>query len=98
VNAGFPSYRATVSAVAWAAHSARHRDRILRPLLSEVAAARLAERHGVNLVRDPERARELLGAQLWFLVDPDRAPAVESRGGGLAVSDLDLAVSRLEQL
>ena len=47
----------------------------LRPIVREIAAARLA-RHGVSLDRQPERARALLGAQTWELVRPDReAPA-----------------------
>ena len=53
----------------------------LRPIVREIAAARLA-RHGVSLDRQPERARALLGAQTWELVRADReAP---SRGAGLA--------------
>ena len=54
---------------------------VLRPIVREVAAARLA-RHGVSLDRQPERARVLLGAQGWELVRPEReAPAGRGRGG-----------------
>ena len=54
---------------------------VLRPIVREVAAARLA-RHGVSLDRQPERARVLLGAQAWELVRPEReAPAGRGRGG-----------------
>jgi len=54
---------------------------VLRPIVREVAAARLA-RHGVSLDRQPERASVLLGAKAWELVRPDReAPAGRGRGG-----------------
>ena len=48
----------------------------LRPVLEHLLAARLAERHGVNLYGDPEAARRLLcrtsrDADLWAWVDPD---------------------------
>src|SRR5207248_752064 len=43
----------------------------LRPLVSEIAVARLARRYGIDLARRPERARELLGPRTWELVRPD---------------------------
>ena len=47
-------------------------DSELRPVLEHLLAARLAERHGVNLYQDPEAARRLLcrnprDAGLWTL-------------------------------
>ncbi|MFL6116084.1 MAG: hypothetical protein ACJ786_32735 [Catenulispora sp.] len=54
-------------------HTARERggyERGLRRELTRLAAARLAERHGVNLYRDPATAAALIGADLWPLVDP----------------------------
>jgi hypothetical protein len=52
----------------------------LRPLVREIAAARLA-RHGVGLDRQPARARALLGEQAWELARPDReAPGRFDRG------------------
>ncbi|MBW8804855.1 MAG: hypothetical protein JF587_13530 [Catenulisporales bacterium] len=62
--------------VAWYAsmlHTARERggyERGLRRELTRLAAARLAERHGVNLYRDPATAAALIGADRWPLVDP----------------------------
>ena len=53
----------------------------LRPLLREIAALRLAERHGVALDAEPERARAVLGPDLWEVVRPDRAePVGPARG------------------
>lgn len=45
-------------------------ERGLRRELTRLAAARMAERHGVNLYRDPQAASRLIGADLWPLVDP----------------------------
>jgi hypothetical protein len=47
----------------------------LRPVLEHLLAARLAERHGVNLYAAPETARRLLcrtsrDADLWAWIDP----------------------------
>ena len=46
----------------------------LRPQLQRLFAARLAERHGVALRRDPERARALVGPGLWPWIDPAQPP------------------------
>ncbi|MEW1637061.1 hypothetical protein AB0469_23645 [Streptomyces sp. NPDC093801] len=47
-----------------------HLRTVMRPQLQRLFAARLAERHGVEVHRDPERARELVGAELWPWIDP----------------------------
>ena len=72
--------------------------RVLRPIVREIAAARLA-RHGVSLDRQPERARALLGAQTWELVRPDReAPAGRSDRGGCSRDELRQIVGSLEAI
>jgi hypothetical protein len=68
----------------------------LRPLLREVAAERLHSR-GVPLDREPERARELLGDEVWELVRADRELSQRS-GPGIGLTDLDRVVSALERL
>ena len=71
---------------------------LLRPLVREIAAARLA-RHGVSLDRQPERAQALLGAQTWELVRPDReVPAGRSGRGGCSRDDLGAIVASLEAI
>ena len=71
---------------------------VLRPIVREIAAARLA-RHGVSLDRQPERARALLGAQAWDLVRPDReAPARGSGRGGCSRDELRAIVDSLEAI
>ena len=56
----------------------------LRQRLREIAADRLLVRHNVDLDRQPERSRNLLGAQLWELVR--RAAAGDEAAGRKAVS------------
>ncbi|WP_335974827.1 hypothetical protein [Streptomyces sp. CA2R106] len=48
-----------------------HLDTQLRPQLQRLFAARLAERHGVAMYRNPQRARALVGAELWPWIDPE---------------------------
>jgi hypothetical protein len=72
-------------------------DRSLRPLLVPIVAARLGRR-GVDMARAPRRAQELLGDRLWEIVRPDRTPAANRVGRGLADDDLREAIERLEQL
>ena len=45
-------------------------ERGLRRELTRLAAARVAEKHGVNLYRNPQAAAQLIGTDLWPLVDP----------------------------
>jgi hypothetical protein len=51
-----------------------HLDTVMRPQLQRLFAARLAERHGVAMYRNAQRARALVGADLWPWIDPE-APA-----------------------
>jgi len=80
-------------------------DSELRPVLEHLLAARLAERHSVNLYQDPATARRLLcknrrDAALWSWVDPDpahrAAPGPDRRGIPRHV--LARLVDRLEKL
>ncbi|MFG2887370.1 hypothetical protein ACGFYV_34685 [Streptomyces sp. NPDC048297] len=50
-----------------------HLHTVMRPQLQRLFAARLAERHGVALYRNPQRARVLVGAALWPWIDPGAA-------------------------
>ncbi|MGW3172661.1 hypothetical protein [Streptomyces sp. NPDC001153] len=52
-----------------------HLDTVLRPQLQRLFAARLAERHGVAMYRSPQRARALVGAELWPWIDPEATAA-----------------------
>jgi hypothetical protein len=46
----------------------------LRPELQRMFAARLTAYHGVDLYRAPQRARVLIGADLWPWLDPAHPP------------------------
>lgn len=71
---------------------------VLRPLVREIAAARLT-RHGVALDRQPERAEALLGERTWELVRADRdAPNRGSDRGGWSRDELRAIVDSLEAL
>jgi hypothetical protein len=75
----------------------------LRGTLQRLLAARLAERHGVSLEREPEAARRLLCPRprdqgLWFWVDPARPPATEGQRPGIPPRTLARLIDRLERL
>lgn len=82
-------------------------DGELRPVLEHLLAARLAERHGVNLYQDPAAARALLcrssrDADLWDWVDPATRPETRPRGTpeqpGIPRRTLARLIDRLEKL
>jgi hypothetical protein len=68
----------------------------LRPVLREIADHRLSMRFGVDLRREPERARELIGAEAWELVRPERPPPSDRLAPGPPVSQLSKVVEQLE--
>jgi hypothetical protein len=77
----------------------------LRPVLEHLLAARLAERHGINLYQDPAAAREAFcrtrgDAALWRWIDPLQAAPEESnrQGHGIPRRTLVRLIGRLEQL
>jgi hypothetical protein len=69
----------------------------LRPVLREIAAARL-ERRGMNLDSGSPAVREALGETLWDLTDPDREPPHDRLAPGLGLEELDRTIARLERL
>jgi len=78
-------------------------DADLRPSLQHLLAARLAERHGVNLYADPASARRLLdagwhGPSLWVWLDPERPGATDQRQPGIPPRTLTAIIDRLERL
>lgn len=66
----------------------------LRPHLQRLFAAQLAARHGTDLYRAPERARALVGAELWPWIDPAELPPRPSVPEGV----LRALLGRLEVL
>jgi hypothetical protein len=65
--------------------------RRVQPMLFDLATHRLRRHHGVELIEDPERARELLGDEPFqFLTDVVRAP--------LPTAELERVVTAIEAL
>jgi hypothetical protein len=68
----------------------------LRPVLVDIAEARLARR-GLRLDRDAPDARRLLGPKAWELVRPDCPPPARD-SPGVAPRDLEEILDALEAL
>jgi hypothetical protein len=69
----------------------------LRPVLAEIVTARL-ERRGLRLEAENERARELLGDELWSFVAADREPPDDRGAPGPGIEAIERAVERLERV
>jgi len=71
----------------------------LRPLVREILATRLSRRYGIDLGREPERARALLGqGRAWELARSDREPPHDRLARGWPERELELLVEELESL
>ena len=97
-TADFPAYAKISSDIGWASVSLWHYDHGLRPLLGRLFESALADRHRVDLTADPQRARSLVGEDIWPLIDPARAPSFDSNAPGMDQRTLTRVVDRLEQL
>jgi hypothetical protein len=84
--------------LALGAANARHFHSRLQPILRDVAAARLAARHNVDVERNPEAARRLLGDETWAVVRPDRQPPDDPAASGLPVRRLSAVIDRIESV
>jgi hypothetical protein len=76
--------------------SSFHLHTRLRPILREIAAHRVSMRFGVDLRREPERARELIGLEAWELVRPERPSPSDRLAPGPPASQLSKVVEQLE--
>lgn len=97
-NEPYRAYRQVAEQLSWADVSPRHYDVVTRPLLTRLAAARLADRHRVDLWSDPAGARAVLGDDVWTWVDPDREASRDSQPPGIGPETLTRIVDRLENL
>jgi hypothetical protein len=78
--------------------NAGHLHQRLLPLLREAAAARLAAKHSVDLLRRPDAARELLGDETWELLRPDRPEPANRDAPGVPLGRVRAIVDTLERL
>lgn len=97
-NEPYRAYRQVAEQLSWADVSPRHYDLVTRPLLTRLAAARLADRHRVDLWTDPAGARAVLGDDVWTWVDPARDASRDSQPPGIGPETLTRIVDRLESL
>ena len=97
-NEPYRAYRQVAEQLSWADVSPRHYDIVTRPLLTRLAAARLADRHRVDLWTDPAGARTVLGEDVWTWVDPAREASRDSQPPGIGPETLTRIVDRLESL
>jgi hypothetical protein len=66
------------SLVAAARSSSASFEHGVKPELERLYAVRLADKYGISLHNEPERAAELIGPELWPWIDPRRHPAPPS--------------------
>ena len=96
--ADFPTYAKISSDLGWAPVSQWHYDHGVRPLLVRLMTSALAEHHRIDAAKDPARARQLVGDEIWPLVDPLRPPSLDSKAPGADLRTLTRIVDILEQL
>jgi hypothetical protein len=94
----YPTFKNVSEQLSWAQVSPRHYDMVTRPLLVRLMASRLADHHGIDLHRQPERARALVGEDVWWWLDPTRPVEGSSQPPGVDVRTLTRLVDRLEKL
>jgi hypothetical protein len=70
----------------------------LRPAVREIADGLLAVRHGIDLDRQPDKARALLGEAAWELARPERPPPADRSATGISTAELRRVVESLETL
>ena len=83
--------------VEWSGESGLSAHTRLRPVLVEIAEARLVRR-GVGLERDLEESRRLLGPAVWELVRPDRPTPRGRDAPGITPRRLEEMLDSLEAL
>lgn len=97
-GADFPSYLKISSDLSWAPVSAWHYHHGIRPLLVRLLQMVLSERYRLDPAAEPERARRLVGEDLWPLIDPGQPPSYDSSAPGTGLRALTRVVDRLEDL
>src|SRR4051812_1764595 len=83
--------------VGWSEISAVDAYAALRPVLVEIADARLMRR-GLRMGRDEAEARRLLGELAWAWIRPDRPPPRSDDAPGLPARELEQIVDALEAI
>lgn len=77
--------------VTYAVVATRHYESGVRPVLAELARDRVRRHHGIDMTAEPERARELIGENLWQALTTTREQPPTT-------AELDRWLTTLEQL
>jgi hypothetical protein len=80
-----------------AAASAFGVEFMLKPLLRELVAWRLARERNIELATAPEAARDAIGEPLWRLIHVED-PTRDHSAPGITLAELDAAIDRLERI
>lgn len=96
----FPTFDSVASDVSWATKSGRDFDLYIRKRFDRIARAKLVD---LNLdldalADDPTRARAVLGAELWWVVDPTREQSKHRDSGGIDPAQLHRLLDQLESI
>jgi hypothetical protein len=92
----FETLSRTLFAAGWDQTELHYR---LRPPIREIVSARLSRRYGVDLDRQPERARELLGVgRAWELARPERERPEDPYARGWSRRELEELLDELEAI
>jgi hypothetical protein len=70
----------------------------LQGAVREIAAQRLLVRHNVDLEREPDRARDILGQETWQLIRPLDTAAGKQRLGAISLTQLAVVTDALEKV
>jgi hypothetical protein len=70
----------------------------MRPVLRQITAHRLRSHFGIDLDREPERARELVPSRAWEIIRPDCPPPRDRLAPGPSVADQGAVLDELERL
>jgi hypothetical protein len=98
-DAGVPQLEGLVLRLAGGTPNAFDLHNRLRPLVHDIAAARLARHHRLDLDGQPERAHALVGRRTWELIRPDREPPNDVwNARGWSEGELGELIDELEAL
>ena len=70
----------------------------LQRAVREIAVHRLLVRHNVDLQREPDRARDILGQETWQLISPTETAEFKARLGSVSLTQLAAVTDALENV
>ena len=70
----------------------------LQSAVRDIAAQRLLVGHNVDLEREPDRARDILGQETWQLITPAETAGGKPRLGSVSLAQLAVVADALEMV